>query len=294
VFVQDDITLVRDRLHFTLGSKFEYNDLTGIEIEPSARLLWTPAEHQTVWAAVSRATQTPALVYLDGRLNVAAFQPPGSPPILVSELMNPNLVPEDLTSYELGYRIEPAPRLSFDATAFYNVYGGVITAVSNTTEFEASPAPPHLLVSSTWQNSDSGDTYGTELSAQWQVTDYWRWMASYTLLRMSLRPDPTADSGSPQQQFQIRSYLDLPYNMELNGALYYVDQISPVAGQAEFPIASYFKLDLGFAWHPTKSLEIGIWGKNLLEGEHPEYTSLGTPLITEIPRSVMGRVTWHF
>ena len=50
VFAQDDITLVRDRLHFTLGSKFEHNDLTGSEIEPSARLLWTPAGNQTVWA----------------------------------------------------------------------------------------------------------------------------------------------------------------------------------------------------------------------------------------------------
>jgi len=294
VFAQDDITLLPDRLHFTLGSKFEYNDLVGLEIQPSARLLWTPDEHQTVWAAVSRATETPALVYRDGRLNVAAAQPPSSPPILISELGNPNLVAEDLLAYEVGYRIEPAPRLSLDATAYYNVYGNVITAVPNATEFEASPSPPHVLASSTWQNSDSGDAYGTEVSAQWQVTDYWRLMASYTFLHMQLRPDPTADTSSPQQQFQIRSYLDLPHNIEVNGALSYVDQISPLAGQAVVPIPCHIDLDLGITWHPTRSLEIGIWGKNLLEAEHPEFTSLGTTLITEIPRSVMGKITWHF
>lgn len=38
IFAQDEITLVPDRLHFTLGSKFEYNNLTGLEIQPSARL----------------------------------------------------------------------------------------------------------------------------------------------------------------------------------------------------------------------------------------------------------------
>jgi iron complex outermembrane receptor protein len=296
VFAQDDITLVRDRLHFTLGSKFEHNDLTGSEIEPSARLLWTPAGNQTVWAAVSRATQTPALAVRNGLFNVAAAPsgPSPSPPILVSILGNQNLQAETLVAYELGYRVEPVRRLSFDATAFYNVYGDVITEVPNVTEFEASPAPPHLLVSDTWQNSDSGESYGAELSAQWQVADFWRWMASYSFLHMQLRPNPTADSGSPQQQFQIRSYLDLPHHVEFNGALYYVDQIRVQSGSGMAPIASFIKLDLGITWHPIKSLEIGIWGKNLLDGGHPEFGSLETSLITEIPRSVMGTITWRF
>jgi len=74
-FVQDEIKLARsawftvkvvvvaaviqDRLHLTIGSKFEHNDFTGFEIEPSARLAWTPTEKQTVWVAVSRAVRTP-------------------------------------------------------------------------------------------------------------------------------------------------------------------------------------------------------------------------------------------
>jgi iron complex outermembrane receptor protein len=297
-FVQDDITLVRDRLHFTLGSKVEYNNLIGFEIEPSARLLWTPTERQTVWAAVSRATRTPALFELDGRLNEAAFPsgPPPSPPILVSLLGNPNLKAENLTAYELGYRIEPAKRLSFDAAAFYNVYGNLITEVPNATGFEASPAPPHLLISSTWQNLDSGETYGTELSAQWQVLDHWRLMASYTFLHMQLGPDTSfpPESSSPQQQFQVRSYLDLPHNVEFNGAIYYIDEISTQSGGNVATIPSYTKLDLGLTWRPCKSLEIGIWGKDLLENEHPEFPSQETTQITEIPRSVMATITWRF
>jgi len=227
-------------------------------------------------------------------LNVAAIQPPSSPPLLVSQLANPNLVAEDLIAYELGYRVEPAPRLSFDATAYYNVYENVIAAVPNAVEFEASPPPPHILASTTWQNSDSGNAYGTEVSAQWQVTDYWRLMASYTFLRVQLRPETTVDSSSPQQQFQIRSYLDLPHNIELNGSLAYVDQISPLEGATVVPIPCHIDLDLGITWRPGKSLEIGIWGENLLEAEHPEFTSLGDTVITEIPRSVMGKITWHF
>ena len=293
VFVQDDITLARDRLHLTLGSKLEHNDLNGFELQPSARLLWTPAERQTVWAAVSRATQTPALAE-HARFNVAAAQPPHSPPVLVSILGNPNMEAETLLAYEVGYRIEPTKRLSFDVTAFYNVYEGVVEPVSIPTTFEARPAPPHVLVASKWENADSGDTYGTELSAQWQAVEHWRLTASYALLHMQLEPDASADLSSPQQQFQIRSYLDLPHNVEFNAAFYYTDEIVAKSGGGVAPIAACLKLDLGLTWHPAKSLEIGIWGKNLLHDEHAEFGSQESTLITEIPRSVMGKITWHF
>jgi outer membrane receptor protein involved in Fe transport len=65
IFGQDDITVVPDRLHLILGNKFEDNSLVQWEVEPNGRLLWTPAENQSVWAAVSRAARTPSLFELD-------------------------------------------------------------------------------------------------------------------------------------------------------------------------------------------------------------------------------------
>src|SRR5262249_37151089 len=58
-FIQDSVTLVKDRLSWIVGSKFEHNDFTGFEVQPSTRLLWTPSERQTVWAAISRAVRPP-------------------------------------------------------------------------------------------------------------------------------------------------------------------------------------------------------------------------------------------
>src|SRR6185436_4611820 len=68
-FVQDDLTVVPDALTFTLGSKFEINDFTGFEYQPSARLTFTPDERQTFWAAVSRAVRTPSVIEQDGIVN---------------------------------------------------------------------------------------------------------------------------------------------------------------------------------------------------------------------------------
>jgi len=71
-FIQDEISLLEDKIKLTIGSKFEHNDYTGFEIQPSTRLLWTPGEHHRLWAAISQATRIPsrmeanAIVYLSG------------------------------------------------------------------------------------------------------------------------------------------------------------------------------------------------------------------------------------
>jgi iron complex outermembrane receptor protein len=296
IFAQDDITLVRDRLHVILGSKFENNSLVGWEIQPNGRLLWTPAENQSVWAAVSRATRTPSLFELDSRLNPAAFPTgPTSPPGLVSVFGNPDADAEQLTAYQLGYRVAPTKNLSFDFTGFYNVYDDLLIPVANPTVLESSPPPTHLLFSSTYENAGAGDTYGVELSSQWRVMENWTLAASYSWLATQMTAPTAAFEGrSPSQQFQIRSYIDLPYHLKLNGAIYFVDRtLSPTSAGTE-AIPAYARVDLGLIWSPRKWLEIGIWGQNLQQSEHVEFSSQPSPLLTEVPRSVLAKVTMRF
>ncbi len=144
------------------------------------------------------------------------------------------------------------------------------------------------------QNALSGETYGLELSAQWQVIDHWRLRGSYSWLHMRLSPNNSDALNSPQQQFQIMSYVDLPGHLEFNGAVDYVDRTIPPFGASRMHIAAYVRLDLGLSWHPTRNLELGIWGQNLLDNQHPEFTSFKTPLVTEVPRSVLGKITLRF
>jgi iron complex outermembrane receptor protein len=285
-FIQDDITVIENRLHFTLGSKLEHNDITGFEVEPSVRLAWTPTTKQTLWAAVSRAVRTPSYLEQDIVQN-RSF----SPPVLVSVFGNPNLKAEELTAYELGYRIQPAERLSFDAATFYYVYDRMMAPVQGTPYFVPPTGP--LVVPLTFQNNTHADTYGGEISAEWRVTGNWKLAASYTVLHERLNPRPTYNNDT-QHQFQIRSYLDLPHHVGLDGAVYYVDRIHPLLGNPTIGIPAYVRVDLGVTWRPTKSLEIGIYGQNLAQNNHAEFTSYKTTVLTEIPRSVMGRITWRF
>jgi iron complex outermembrane receptor protein len=59
-FVQDDLTVIPNRLHVFAGSKFEVNSFTGFEIQPSVRTVWTPNEKQSFWGAISRSVRIPS------------------------------------------------------------------------------------------------------------------------------------------------------------------------------------------------------------------------------------------
>jgi iron complex outermembrane receptor protein len=286
-FVQDEISIVPERLRLTLGSKFEHNDFTGFEIQPSARALWTPGFSQTFWASVSRAVRTPSRAESDIRLNPAPPVP--LPPGTITILGNPNMVSEELIAYEFGYRIQPINQLKLDLTAFYNDYDDLRTI---------EPIRPGPVSPSKVANKLFGESYGTEISATAQVTKRWRLQGSYSYLEVQLHREAgsldstterTTEGSSPRNQFFIRSLFDLGWNIEFDSTLRYVDVLPAPK------IPSYLTLDLRLAWSPRKNLEFAIVGQNLLDDRHPEFapTFVGTQK-TEVQRSVYGTVLWRF
>jgi iron complex outermembrane receptor protein len=290
-FLQSEIKILPEKLSLTLGSKFEHNDYTGFEYQPSGRLLWSLTEKQSLWASVSRAVRTPNRLDTAGRYNASAFQPPLSPPIEVAVLPNSKSRSEELLAYEMGYRVETHSRVALDLAAFYNVYDNLRSLDAGTPVPEPNPPPFHLLLPLQGGNSLHGDTYGVEFRAQWQAADFWRLSAGYTWLHMRLHPTEGAEKGSPQHQFQLLSYLDLSKDLELNAAVYYVDQTSHGLFQSTASNRSYSRLDVGLTWRPTPMLELSVWGQNILDPAHGEFASYHTSFLTEIPRGIFGKIT---
>ncbi|MEX2525592.1 MAG: TonB-dependent receptor [Gammaproteobacteria bacterium] len=296
-FLQSDIDLT-DTLRVTLGSKFEHNDITGFEYQPNLRLLWHPHENHAVWASVSRAVRTPAPSDRRVRFNFAML--PGTPPVLFSSLPNLDLESEELIAWELGYRPKITNNLSLDVTAFYFDYDKLLAGTALPPVFETEPPPPHLLFGFQADNLMHGEIYGLEGVLHWRANEHWRMEASYSFKKLALHADDPAvldmpgfggpsdiEKSSPQQQFQIRSYLDLARNVEADVSLFYVDRIPALN------VDDYLRLDLHLGWRPLPDLSLDLYARNLLEDNHTEPGNL-FGAASRIPRSVFGRVTWRW
>ncbi len=288
-FVQDEITLVQDRLRLTLGSKFENNDYTGFEIQPSARLSWTPHPRHSVWAAVSRAVRTPSRAEEDSRIVTGI-----APPVVATVDGNPAFASEVLLAYELGYRFQPQELLSLDLAAFYNDYDRLRSLEPEPLDFSA---PTYVRFPKLFSNGLKGETYGAELAANFQAAEWWRLRGSYSCLQVQLQQkpgsldtsSPASRGDSPHHQVSLRSLMDLPHHLQLDCTGRYVDHLP------NQNIPGYVSLDVRLGWRPTGKLELEVVGQNLLDNRHPEFNpSIIQYQKTAVERAVYGKITFRF
>ncbi len=286
-FAQDEYAVIPNNLFLTLGSKFEYYDLSGLQVEPSARLSWHPTQNQTLWGAISRAVRTPSIYEED--VNLVGLTNPGAPPTELRLVGNERQKSEQLIAYELGHRIQPMRNLSFDTALFYNDYSNLQTI--------GLPSPIFLgpngnnVQDYQYNNLGKAHTYGLELAANWNVTSSWRLAGSYTHTKLVLNTDgmvtgnyKAAERQTPQNQFGLQSYYSVSEDVHWDNMLYYT-------GALTTPVNPYWRYDSRVAWLAMPGLEFALIGRNLLDHHHPEFTSVPQ---AEIARSFIGQVLWKF
>jgi iron complex outermembrane receptor protein len=299
-FVQDEITLRPDRLYLTVGSKFEHNDYTAFEFQPSVRLLWMPTPRHSIWGAVSRAVRTPSRSEDDLKsvLVPQAILPtsPLATPAYPVLLGNHGLDSEDLTAFEAGIRVQPSDEFSWDIAAFYNRYEDLVSLQPGTPVVGLNPGSwPAVYIPITPMNYMDGESYGIELSASYQLTARWRAQAAYTGLWIFLNPAPGTEplNGSgknPHDQFSLWLSGNVARNWDLDLVGRYGDSLS------ELGVPRYIVMDIRLAWRPKDNLELFVIGRNLLDASHPEFSAadLVTGGGTEVQQEVFGGLTWKF
>lgn len=282
-FLQDEMTLIKDRLKLTIGSKFEHNDYSGFEYQPSGRLAWTPSEDHTVWGAVTRAVRTPSIIDFDGRLTPTVLG--GGPfPVAVSILGNHEFQSERLRSAELGYRVRPWTPLSLDVAGFLNHYDRVRTGAVGT-PFVVNP-PLHVVVPVNLQNEMHGQTRGVEAAVNFQAAAWWLLQLNYTYIHISMNQGEDKDR-CPNQQAWVRSAMDLPWNLQLDATARYVGELPA------FDLKSYIEADVRIAWSdPGRRFEAALVGQSLVHKSHAEFDVETNR--SEIQRGVYASLSWRF
>ncbi|QYM79238.1 TonB-dependent receptor [Horticoccus luteus] len=279
-FAQDEIAL-SPRVSVTVGTKVEHTDYSGFELEPTLRFQWKPAPDNLLWAAVSRSVRTPSRIDRDLR------QPASGSVLRGSD----NFQSENLVAYEAGYRTQFNERIFASLALFYNRYDDIRSA--NVT---ASTFLPLYFA-----NDLEGHTYGLELTATGQAASWWRLTAGYNLLREHLRVSDGGfdfnvarnETSDPAHQASLRSSMDLPHALTLDGQLRWVDTLQSHNGPRPDTVPAYTELDLRLAWAFTPSCELSLVGRNLLHDQHPEF-GITDPMRVELQRTVYAKIALRY
>jgi len=272
LFAQDEIAL-RDNLRLTLGARIERNDYTGNEFLPNARLAWKLAPDHLLWGAVSRTVRAPSRVDADTYLYRSALYPgppaPGATPFVLNG--GPEVRSEVARVYEIGYRGQPAPRLSYSITAFHTDYDDLRTQEIN---LGGAPTLDPAYVFLTYANAMAGKTDGIETWGSYQASPRWRLSAGFTALkeRLWLKPGssdtaaPNAAGNDPAYSWQLRSSSNISRSQELDFT------VRHVASLENMDVPAYTAVDARFGWKLRHGLELSVIGQNLF-GHHAEYGS---------------------
>ena len=279
-FVQEQFSLGEHGL-LTVGTKLERNDYTGWEVIPNVRLQRDLGRDHLVWAAVSKAVRAPSRIDRDIR------QPSRGLTILGGS----DFDSETVVAYEAGYRGRLAPKVVGSVSVFYNEY-------KNIRSLSSTPVTVFPLF---FGNDVEGDTHGVELSFDYDATAWWRLHGGYTFLKSDLRVRPGGqdrnnalnETSDPENQISVRSSMDLPWGMELDAHLRWVDTLENNVNGRVGTVPSYFDLNVRVGVNLGKDWELSVVGQNLLDDHHPEFGLPGVNRV-EIRRSIFAKVMWRY
>jgi iron complex outermembrane receptor protein len=270
VFAQDQISL-RENVELTLGLKLEHNGYTGLESLPTIRLAWKPSSEHLLWTAISRAVRAPS------RIDRELFAP-GAPPFTIAG--GPDFQSEVANVYELGYRAQPSPAMSYSVTLYHHQWDRLRSV-------EPSPA------GATLQNRIDGYTTGALLWANYRVNRAWRLAGGVVVQRERFqRQADSADvlglpalGNDPSHWWQLRSSMDIGRDKELDVTLRRMGALPNPS------VPGYTAVDMRIGWHVRHELELSVAVENLLDRRHAEWG----PQLTrsEIGRSVFLKALWR-
>lgn len=294
-FLQDEIAVVPDRLSLSFGTKLLKTNYTGLQLQPSARLLYSPTKTQTLWASFTHALRTPSdaerafnLTGYIGTLNGLPFFARFSP--------NPNFHSEELNGYEIGYRKLFRQNIYVDVDAFYNHYGDLFSEdVIGAPFLETNLGPPHYLFPAEFGNGLVGTTRGIEIAPEWRPLPFWRLQASYSFLQMEIKKGtnsldigsaPGVEGGSPRHEATASSGLDFRKVFSFDLTYRFVSHLPAQ------DIRSYSTAGARFDWRLKRLLTLSVVGQNLFQPFHFEYASDPGPNVA-VKRAVYGQITWQ-
>jgi iron complex outermembrane receptor protein len=255
-FVQDDIEIA-GRWQLTMGATIEHNTYTGLQAQPTLRVLWRPTKTQTVWGAASQG------VGAGHRIERAR-------PTRESES---TFGAEFVRAHEAGYRVL-AGRLSFDAVGFI-------------TEREARASTPVRFGS-----TPEVPARGVELAASWRPMEWWGLGGSYGLLHLGAPRAAPRHQAQFRSVFTLNE--DMEINAELFRVSAVPSRLREGFGGQAARLDAYTKLNLRFEYEIGERLEASIGARNLFHHGGREFYDSARRHVIPVRTAAFAELEWGF
>jgi iron complex outermembrane receptor protein len=282
LFAQDEIAL-RDDLRAIAGARIEHNDYTGYEFLPNLRFAWNAAADHMLWAAASRAVRSPSRLDRDTYVPWSALMDPVPAGLPTYVLDGGDGVRSEIANvYELGYRGQPTPALSWSATVFRADYDHLRTQ-------ETRPSGTSVF----YANGAEGRSSGLEMWGGYQAARHWRLSGGVTFLDMDVKLKPGSNdenaartlSNDPSHQWQLRSTFDITPRHEFDVMIRRVGELP------EPEVPAYTAVDARLGWQASRDLELSLTLNNLFDSAHAEFPQ--RPVLGEYGRSAYLKLLWR-
>lgn len=289
-FAQASFTLIEDELDVILGEKFEHNNLTGWEQQPSIRFAWHLDNSHFLWASFSKGVRTPSLLEYDYNIQVNGLKiksvfETGHELIDTTRIKtflrgNNQLQSEKIASTELGYRISHST-WNADISAFYSetknalsitpeadplLIPTVVTLLQSANIIDFSQYIQTQTANLNLNSDGKQRTYGGDFILNWQVNPSanMTFGISYAKQEEYLAQNELLDFNGETKQvfFGLNKKINEKHNIMFqsrweDGSIYKTD--------------NFIAVDISWNWQYNNKLSIQLTGNNLLEKNHVEY-----------------------
>ncbi|OGU77445.1 MAG: hypothetical protein A2V93_09675 [Ignavibacteria bacterium RBG_16_34_14] len=252
IFSQVEYAITKD-LKAVLAARWDRSTLHNNRISPKAAIVWNPFTNQSFRVTYNQAFQ-PAN-YSEQFLNVRRPPDPGAASS-AHYIGNPNLVPEEITGYELGYKGVFSNQLFMILDIYFNRLKNFITDLGPTGRNYRDTIEQITYNYWSYNNAGKVDEYGFDFGANFYISESWIINSNFSLFKFDVIEKGSNDILLPNTP-----------EFKINGGVTY---IHPAGHSAEINVK----------YIPTYPWAAGIFRDSNI----PEYTVVnisGTYLLTK-------------
>lgn len=269
-----------DEVTVVAGVSLENSRVGGFQPAWQGAALYSPREEHVFRVSYARAPTMPPLFnkYADFSLSPAT-----------SFLGNPDLAPQQMTSWETGWTCRAMDGRLKSGVALY-----FMQLEDRNFNFFQSLGPPRVI---TYDNSNRASAHGVELSEEYAFAAGRALFANYTFERIQDDKGPTDTfatdlrRGTPAHKANVGARTLLGRGLSASALLGYKDayEANSSTRGTRRQVARSFRLDARLAWTPRPDWEVFLAGQNLLQPYRVEHADG-----TAAPRLFEGGVTKRF